>query len=149
VIELRAVAAEDIETFYQHQADPEASAMAVFPSREREVLFEHWRRNLAREDNVARTIVVDGSVAGHVVSWESDGRRLVGYWVGRSFWGRGVATAAVRALLDEIAQRPLFAIVAASNLASIRVLEKNGFVRTSDEPHVGEDGVAEWLFVLR
>ena len=148
MIDLRPVAEDDLEVFYQQQADPEASAMAVFPIREREVLFENWRRNLARADAVNRTILVDGAVAGHVVSWESDERRLVGYWLGREFWGRGVATAAVAALLEEIPVRPLFAYVATSNIGSIRVLEKNGFVRTTEEPEVGEDGVGEWLFRL-
>ena len=147
MIEIRPVIETDIETFYLHQADPEASAMAAFPTRDRDVLFESWRRNLAREDGVAQTIVVDGAVAGYVVSWEADGRRLVAYWIGREFWGRGVATAAVRALLDEIAARPLFAYVATSNVGSIRVLEKSGFVRTTDDSQIGEDS-EEWLFRL-
>ena len=148
MIELRPVIEDDIETFYQHQTDPDSSAMAVFPIRERAVVFESWRRNQAREDNVSRTIVVDGAVAGNVVSWKDEDRRLIGYWVGREFWGRGVATTALALFVAEVAERPLFAFVAASNLGSIRVLEKNGFVRTADEPEVGEDGVAEWLFTL-
>ena len=148
MISLRPVVEDDFEVFYRQQDDPEASAMAAFPIREREVLFENWRRNLAREDAVNRTILVDGAVAGHVVSWESEERRLVGYWLGREFWGRGVATAAVAALLKEIAARPLFAHVAMSNIGSIRVLEKNGFVRTTDDAEIGEDGVGEWLFRL-
>ena len=148
MIELRPVAESDLDQFYEHQTDPIGAAMVPMPSRDRDTVVEHWHRNLARPDNIARTIVVDGAVAGHVVSWEDGGRRLIGYWVGRAFWGRGVATAAVRALLDEIADRPLFAYVAASNIGSIRVLEKNGFVRTTDEPEIGEDGVAEWLFRL-
>ena len=148
MIELRPVADDDIETFYEHQTDPEASAMAAFPIRERPVVFESWQRNLAREDNVSRTIVVDGVVAGNIVSWKDDDRRLIGYWVGREFWGRGVATAALGLFVAEVAERPLFAFVAASNVASIRVLEKNGFVRTTHEPEAGEDGVEEWLFTL-
>jgi RimJ/RimL family protein N-acetyltransferase len=148
VISIRPVAESDLEVFYRQQADPEAAAMAVFPSRERDVLIEHWHRNLARPDNVSRTIVVDGVVAGNVVSWEADGRRLVGYWIGREFWGRGVATAAVRAFIEEVTQRPLLAYVATSNIGSIRVLEKNGFVRTTSEPEAGEGGVEEWLFRL-
>jgi RimJ/RimL family protein N-acetyltransferase len=148
-MELRAVVEDDIETFYQHQTDPEASAMAAFPIRERAVVFESWRRNLARQDNVSRTIVVDGAVAGNIVSWKDDNRRLLGYWIGREFWGRGVATAGLEQFIAEIRERPLFAFVAASNVGSIRVLEKNGFVRTTEEPEVGEDGVAEWLFRLQ
>ena len=148
MISIRAVEESDLDAFYEHQADPIGAAMVPMPSRDRAALVEHWHRNLARADNIARTVVVDGAVAGHVVSWEADGRRMLGYWIGRGFWGRGVATTAVRALLDEIPHRPLFAYVAASNIGSIRVLEKNGFIRATEEPEIGEDGVEEWLFRL-
>jgi RimJ/RimL family protein N-acetyltransferase len=122
--------------------------MAVFPSRDRAALIEHWQRNLAREDNVSRTVLVNGSVAGHVVSWESDGRRWVGYWIGREFWGQGVATSALSQFCDLVPARPLYAHVAASNVASARVLEKNGFVRSTEPPHTADDGVEELLYVL-
>jgi RimJ/RimL family protein N-acetyltransferase len=148
VIELRDVVEEDLEAFYEHQADPEASATAVFPSRDRAAHYQHWRRIMARPDVINRTVLVDGSVAGNVCSWEADGQRLVGYWIGREFWGRGVATAALRAYLDEVAERPLFAHVAASNVGSIRVLEKAGFTRTTDDGEVGEDGVKERFYRL-
>jgi RimJ/RimL family protein N-acetyltransferase len=52
----------------------------------------------------------------------------VTYWLGREFWGPGIATAALRKLLEIVAERPLVARAAADNAASIRVLEKCGFV---------------------
>ena len=70
---------------------------------------------------------VDGAVAGNIVSWEHDGERDVGYWIGREHWGEGVATAALGAFLTSSRTRPLFAHVAAHNVGSIRVLEKCGF----------------------
>ena len=98
---LRAVVDADVPIFFEHQRDPEASAMAAFPSRAYDAHMAHWAdKVLADETAVARTIVVDGQVAGNVVSWEADGRRLVGYWIGREFWGRGVATRAVAELLS-------------------------------------------------
>jgi RimJ/RimL family protein N-acetyltransferase len=148
VIELREVEQADLEVFYEHQADAGASAMALFPSRDREAHFDHWRRSLARPDGIARTVLVDRSVAGNVVSWIAEGRRLLGYWIGREFWGRGVATTALRLFVDEVAERPLFAFVAKSNVASVRVLEKAGFVRANHQPEAGEDGIEEWLFAL-
>ena len=148
MIELREVLESDLEPFYHHQADPEARAMAVFPSKERDAHFEHWHRNLARPDNISRTILVDGAVAGNVVSWIADGRRLIGYWIGREFWGRGVATEALRSFVREVAERPMYAEVATTNLGSVRVLEKSGFVRADPQPIVHEDGVEEWLYKL-
>jgi RimJ/RimL family protein N-acetyltransferase len=83
-------------------------------------------------------------VAGNVGCWEQDGQRLVGYWVGREFWGKGLATRALAEFVEEVTARPLHAWVATSNLGSIRVLEKCGFVtigsRTTD--------VEELLFEL-
>ena len=72
--------------------------------------------------------VADGAVAGNIGCWTQDGLRLVGYWIGRDFWGRGVATTALAELAAEIPERPLHAWVAATNVGSIRVLEKCGFV---------------------
>jgi RimJ/RimL family protein N-acetyltransferase len=94
-----------------------------------------------------RTIEVDGQVAGTIGSWEQDGRQFVGYWLGRDFWGRGLATAALAELVQELPMRPLHAFVAASNAGSIRVLEKCGFVR-AEERHGGITDVQEYLYEL-
>ena len=61
------------------------------------------------------------------------GEREVTYWIGREFWGQGVGTAALQALLALDPTRPMFGRAAKDNNGSIRVLEKCGFVR------VGED----------
>lgn len=57
----------------------------------------------------------------------------VGYWLGPEHWGRGIATAAVRALVEHVQARQLFARLEAAvfawNPASMRVLEKAGFKR--------------------
>jgi RimJ/RimL family protein N-acetyltransferase len=149
---LRNVAETDLDAFYEQQADPEAAAMALFPSRDREAFDAHWRRTLADDSAIKRTIVDDGAVAGNVLSWEQDGRRLVGYWVGREFWGRGLATAALAELVAEIPERPLHAWVATTNVGSIRVLEKCGFVeierRAEHDERVGEV-IEELLYELR
>jgi RimJ/RimL family protein N-acetyltransferase len=107
--------------------------MALMPTRDREAFDAHWRRTLADDGVVIRTIDADGEVAGNVVSWQLDGRQVVGYWLGREFWGRGLATAALAELVQELEVRPLHAWVARSNLGSIRVLEKCGFVRVGEQ----------------
>jgi RimJ/RimL family protein N-acetyltransferase len=76
-----------------------------------------------------RTIIADGEVAGNVLSFRRDGRREVGYWLGRDYWGKGIATHALSAFVSEDRERPLYAKVAGDNTASIRVLEKCGFTR--------------------
>jgi RimJ/RimL family protein N-acetyltransferase len=130
---LRDVIESDLPVFFEHQRDPEATAMADFPARDREAFDAHWERVLAGETNVYKTIVFEGQVAGNAVSWEQDGRRLVGYWLGREFWGKGLATQALAELVEELGTRPLYAYVAPTNVASIRVLEKCGFVRSDED----------------
>ena len=141
---LRDVREDDLDVLFEQQREPEAVAMAVFPAREREAFDAHWRRILADEALVAFVIDVDGEVAGNVVSWEQDGRRLVGYWLGREYWGRGLATAALAELVQQLEVRPLHAWVAVTNGGSIRVLEKCGFVRVGE--HTSD--VEEYLYEL-
>jgi len=124
---LRDVIEEDLPVFFEHQRDPEAVEMAAFPAREREPFFEHWHRIMDDDELVAKTIVSNGEVAGNIGSWERDAKRLVGYWLGREFWGRGLATQALAEFVEELSVRPLYAEVATTNIGSIRVLEKCGF----------------------
>ena len=79
--------------------------MALFPARDREAFDAHWKRILRDDSLVKRTIVDEGRVAGNVLCWEQDGRRLLGYWVGKEFWGRGLATRALAELIEEIPRR--------------------------------------------
>ena len=125
---LREVAAGDLPVFFADQRDPEAVRMAAFRSRDREAFDAHWARILADATVTTRTIVAAGEVAGYVGSFGPASAREVCYWVGRAFWGRGVATAALTAFLrDVVTARPLYAHVAKSNGGSRRVLERCGF----------------------
>lgn len=147
---LRAVAESDLDAIFAQQADPESSAMAGVPSRERAAFDEHWRRIVADENNVIRVIDVDGEPAGHVLSWPSEGRRYIGYWVARAFWGRGLATAALADLVALLPERPLYALVSTDNVGSIRVLEKNGFVEIGPaDDKFADEGVPGLLYELR
>jgi RimJ/RimL family protein N-acetyltransferase len=130
---LRDVIESDLPIFFEHQSDPEATAMADFPARNREAFDAHWERVLGDETLISKTIVFEGLVVGNVGSWEDDGRRLVGYWLGREFWGKGLATQALAELIEELGRRPLYAYVAKTNVGSIRVLEKCGFVRSDED----------------
>ncbi len=126
-LHLRDIEADDLPIFYEHQLDPEATRLAAFTSRDRESFMAHWDGILGDGTIAKRTIVIDGRVAGNVVSFERDGDLEVGYWIGREYWGKGVATGALSQFLDEVRTRPLRARVATHNVGSIRVLEKCGF----------------------
>jgi RimJ/RimL family protein N-acetyltransferase len=150
-VRLREVEPTDIPVFYEHQADPESVRMVAFASRDREAHAAHLERLLADPQVVIRTIVEDESVAGHVLSFPRDGVHEVGYWLGRQFWGRGIATAALAEFLRIDPSRPLHGVVAEHNAASRRVLEHHGFVlvRRQEPDPDGPPEIAVPLLVLR
>ncbi|HEY7148600.1 MAG TPA: GNAT family N-acetyltransferase [Gaiellaceae bacterium] len=143
---LRDVVDGDIPIFFEQQNDPEAIEMAAFPPREWEPFRAHWARIRQDETCITKTIVSEGRVAGNIGSFPRDDRRYVGYWLGREFWGQGLATRALAELVEEL-ERPLYAEVSTANIGSIRVLEKCGFKRigTVVEQHEALGGDLELL----
>jgi RimJ/RimL family protein N-acetyltransferase len=127
---LRELRDEDLDVLFEHWADPAAAHMAAFTApdhMDRDAFERRWARLRADETVINRVIVVDGEVAGTIGSWGDPGGRELTYWIGRSYWGRGIATCALKAFLSVDVSRPLCARVASDNLASRRVLEKCGF----------------------
>jgi len=90
-------------------------------------------RGISPTNNFA--IEVDGKVAGGIGMDPLEGERRItavfGYWLGRAYWGRGIATAACAAFTDYAMNERGFvrleAAVYAPNVASMRVLEKCGY----------------------
>jgi [ribosomal protein S5]-alanine N-acetyltransferase len=125
----------------------------------REIAAENVARNLARlphpytlkdaEEWIAKAtaqspethfaISIDGQLAGGIGLERGDGDRIaicdhcaeIGYWLGESYWGRGIMSEAVSALTEwafaELRLVRIYAAVFARNPASVRVLMKAGF----------------------
>lgn len=127
-VTLRDVMEVDLPILFEHQLDPIATSLADFPSRDHDAFMAHWKRIMSNPANILKTILFNGQVAGNIVSWERDYEQEVGYWIGREYWGKGIATAALTELLALVKIRPLYARVATHNVASLRVLEKCGFI---------------------
>jgi RimJ/RimL family protein N-acetyltransferase len=138
---LREVIDSDLPIFYQNQADPIAYQMAAYPSKDWESFLAHWKNILADETNRFQTIVYQGQVAGNVLSFLMDGKREVGYWLGREFWGKGIATQALALFLQQEQTRPLYGVVIKHNAASKRVLENCGF-------HLQAEEAEQVIFIL-
>jgi RimJ/RimL family protein N-acetyltransferase len=99
---LREVRDEDLALLFEQWADPVAARMAAFTApdhMDRDGFERRWSRLRADETLINRVIVVDGEVAGTIGSWGDPGEREVTYWIGRSYWGKGVATCALKAFL--------------------------------------------------
>jgi len=126
-IRLRDVTEDDLPILFEQQRDPEANRMAAFPARDREAFTAHWTKILDDPTVTKKAILFNGQVAGNIVSFEQSGSPKVGYWIGKNYWGKGIATKALSEFLGQVKVRPLFAHVAKHNVGSIRVLEKCGF----------------------
>ncbi|NEE40161.1 GNAT family N-acetyltransferase, partial [Streptomyces sp. SID7982] len=110
-VTLRAVEDADLPLFFAWMRDPDATRVAAFTAKDptdRAAFDAHWARIRSGSGGVVmRTAVADGVVVGHVGAYGEPGDRQVTYWIDRAHWGRGLATAALRAFLDETPTRPL------------------------------------------
>jgi ribosomal-protein-alanine N-acetyltransferase len=97
---------------------------------------QYWvAHTLSNPRGTYYAVEVDGILAGGIgiepLYGERDGVAAFGYWLGRSYWGRGIATDAAKTLaghaLADARVRRLEASVFTPNLASARVLQKSGF----------------------
>lgn len=94
----------------------------------------------AQDRQVDNTFVLeleDEGVVGAAGLFTPPGERLeLGYWIGRAFWGRGLATEAAVGLVDwakyEWRKRVVVAGHFADNPASGQVLCKTGFLYTGE-----------------
>jgi RimJ/RimL family protein N-acetyltransferase len=128
---LRDVVNADLPIFFAQQLNPEANYMAAFTAKDptnQEAFLAHWHKILADETVIIQTILCNGRVAGSVSSYEEEGKPEVTYWLGKEYWGQGIATWALTEFLaHHNPARPIYARVAKDNLGSRRVLEKCGF----------------------
>lgn len=92
------------------------------------------RARAAEPETMFAISVSDEAVGGIGFTLHSDVERVsaeVGYWLGEPFWGRGIATEALRAVtrlaIDLYGLTRVYAVPFAGNGASARVLEKAGY----------------------
>lgn len=132
-IVLREVLDSDVAAFWAHMSEPAAQRMAAIMARhhyDRGLFDAHWTKVRSDPAITMRTVLSDGAVVGHVAVFGPPDEREVTYWIASAYWGRGVASAALRDLIALEPVRPLHAHVAADNAGSLRVLEKCGFTVT-------------------
>jgi RimJ/RimL family protein N-acetyltransferase len=135
-MQLRDVIESDLPIFFEYHKDKDANHMAGFTAKDptdKDAFMAHWRRILGDTTVIVRTIIFNGQVTGSVLSYEDEGKPEVSYWIGKAYWGKGIATWALKEFLaHHNTTRPIYARVAKDNLGSIRVLEKCGFAITGE-----------------
>lgn len=87
------------------------------------------------EKKIIKAIVCNNQIAGGIgAHFHEDVYRKnveLGYWLGETYWGRGIATFCIkefiRFLFEQHDIRRIYAEVFSENMASLKVLEKAGF----------------------
>lgn len=135
-ITLRPTLESDLETLFQFQLDQEARYLAAFMSKEsgdKEAYIIKHSHFLKDPSINTQTILVNGVIAGSIAKFVMEGDTEITYWIDKKFWGKGIATAALRSFLTIENTRPIFGRVAFDNIGSQKVLEKCGFVKTGKD----------------
>ncbi|MEO8285780.1 MAG: GNAT family N-acetyltransferase [Chloroflexota bacterium] len=154
-VQLREITEADLPTIFEQQLDPTANYMAAFISRipaDRDAFNEHWKKILANDAIIKRVILCDGRIVGNVACFEWEGKLEVSYWIGREYWGKGIATKALSLLIELINTRPLYAYAATDNKGSIRVLEKCGFTHYGyhkEYSNARDEDVEQVIYILQ
>ncbi|MGZ7136078.1 MAG: GNAT family N-acetyltransferase [Methanobacterium sp.] len=90
----------------------------------------------ARNSNSILAITIHNKVIGSIgLNIGSDIERIsaeVGYWLGEDYWGKGIVSSALKGILEygfnELDLERIYAVPLEQNIASRKVLEKNGFI---------------------
>jgi RimJ/RimL family protein N-acetyltransferase len=133
---LRPTVYTDLETHYQFQLDEEANYLAAFTSStssNKEAYLEKYAKFLNEPSINNQTILIDGTIVGSIAKFVIDGDAEITYWIDRKFWGRGIATKALKELLAFETSRPIYGRVAFDNIGSQKVLENCGFVKVGTD----------------
>ena len=151
---LRDVREDDLPIFFEQQLDPDANYMAGFSAKDpkdRDSFSEKWKKILADKTIVIKAIIFKGNVSGHIASHKWFGEPEVTYWIGKEYWGKGIASVALADFLNHVEERPLYGRVANDNAASIRVLEKCGFKFDGKDKgfaNAREEEIEEFIYKL-
>jgi ribosomal-protein-alanine N-acetyltransferase len=129
---LRKTEIADLEYFFTFQLDNEANYLAAFTSKDptdKTAYLQKYSKFLNDPTINNQTIIVENKIAGSVAKFEIEGQAEVTYWIDKKFWGKGVATKALKSFLKNETMRPIIGRVAFDNFGSQRVLEKCDFVK--------------------
>lgn len=135
-IELRKFKESDVNRLAALANDPEVSRYmtTAFPHPYTPEDATWWVQEGAKQGMV-RAIDYQGQLVGCVgaqpLRFEHSRTANIGYWLGRGYWGKGLAAQALLLLTEQIFQETdivrLQASVYSPNIASMRVLEKAGY----------------------
>lgn len=151
---------DDAESLYRYASDQRVSSMALWPCHTSVEMSRMVIRDFFLPEIATFAIVVKPSdipvgciglvPPGHEHYDVVEGEREVGYWIGHDYWGMGMTTEALLAIVDSCrmcsAFKSLLITADSRNIASQRVAEKSGFSHVAD--YVSPDGISSKAFRL-
>ncbi len=135
-IKLRKTVVDDLEVLFKFQLDKEANNLAAFTSKDptdKSAYLIKYTKLLSDPTVNNQTIMIDNIIVGSIANFEIDGKAEVTYWIDKNFWGKGIATKALKYLLTIENTRPILGRVAFDNYGSQKVLEKCDFVKVGKD----------------
>lgn len=151
---LRKTEISDLEILFEIQLDTLANYLAAFTSKDcadKKAFIEKHTKLLTEPTVNNQTILLNKLVIGSIAKFVMFGDNEITYWIDRQYWGKGIATKALKDFLLLEVNRPIFGRVAFDNLASQKVLEKCGFKKVGSDKgfaNARQTEIEEYIYKL-
>lgn len=138
-ISLRLLCDEDASAFYEITNAPEIANIVSFLSYPVDPAFpQEWIAKNNNTDDRLYGIFDGATLVGHMgTHLTPQGKVEIGYWVNTKFTGKGIASKALKGTINALRTTyphyTIFAKCLPDNPASIRILEKAGFICKDQE----------------
>lgn len=122
----------DLEILFQFQLDKEAIYLAAFTAKDpndKAAYLEKYSKIITDPQINMKTIKINNIIVGSISRFLMHGDHEITYWIDKKYWGKGIASTALKNFLTIENTRPIYGRVAFDNLGSQKVLEKCGFVK--------------------
>ena len=130
--------ADSVRTYFEKTNRPEIKQVLSQKARTVEEALEDYEQTLLPDaESYGLTVYVDGKYVGDIwcycIDMVDEPNCMLSYCIFEpEYWSKGIATTAVKMFIQDICARyhvkTIGAFTFSHNQASIRVLEKNGFV---------------------
>jgi len=153
-INIRKTEVNDLEILFEFQLDKEANQLAAFTSKDltdKSVYLMKYAKLLSDPTINNQTIIVDNNIVGSIAKFVMEGDAEVTYWIDKKYWGKGIATKALKYFLTIENTRPIYGRVAFDNFGSQKVLERCGFVRVGEDKgfaNARQKEIVEFIYML-
>lgn len=153
-LQLRPTQFSDLDVLFQFQLDKEGGYLAAFMPKDHadKAAYKAKYTKLLSDPTVNnQTILMDNRIVGSIAKFVMEGDTEITYWIDRNYWGKGIATKALKLFLDLEKARPVFGRIAFDNVGSQKVLEKCGFVKIGSDKgfaHARQAEIEEYIYEL-